>query len=142
MIQNGTVDELSPVQVQAIELLISGTSVTSTAEQIDTSRSTVHRWLREDFTFRAALNRAKRLLVEEFETRLLSLAEAAVRTVEDAVAAGDMRAALAVLKGTGLLRGNVREFASEDPDTLRRQDEVDVLEVSNDLALRSMVVRL
>ena len=61
--------------------------------------------LTSDPAFKAALNGAKRDLREANEARLQALAEKAIATVEKALDIGDVRAALAVLKGLGMLRG-------------------------------------
>ena len=140
MLQNDTQSDLSPTQTQALELLIAGATVTGTADQVGVSRSTVHRCLRDDYDFRAAINRAKRLLVGEAETRLLTLLESALKVVEGAIEAGDTRTALMVLKGVGLLSGQSCETGHEDADTLRRHDEVVARETESDLGLRGMVL--
>ena len=66
---------------------------------------TVHRWLREDSRFQAAYNAAQRDLQREVESRLFQLAQAACETVANALEHGDVRAALVVLKGVGVLGG-------------------------------------
>jgi hypothetical protein len=98
--------ELSPSQLAALGALLAGSSVTAAAEQAAVSRETLHRWLREP-AFAAAYKRQHRDLWEATETRLLRLAERATTIVERAIDQdGDVKAALAVLKGLGLLAGS------------------------------------
>jgi len=87
-------------------------------------RSRVHRWLREDSSFQAAYNAAQRNLRREIEQRLLQLASAAADVVAAASQRGDLRAALAVLKGTGALAGSPPTIRSEDPAELAEEAEV------------------
>jgi len=51
--------------------------------------SSVHRWLREDFGFQAALNRGKREIRRAIEAQLLQIGHEAVGTVERSVKDGD-----------------------------------------------------
>lgn len=48
--------ELSPQQQQALSLLLAGTSVTATAEEVGVARQTVSGWRHHDPQFRAAFN--------------------------------------------------------------------------------------
>ncbi len=84
-----------------LEHLVTGSTVVRAAEVAGVDRTTVHRWLRLDHGFQAAYNAARRDLQREVEARLLNLADVALETVEAAVLGGDVRAALAVLKGLG-----------------------------------------
>ena len=43
--QNATIPPVPPKQVQALELLAVGCSVTQVAESLEVHRSTIHRWL-------------------------------------------------------------------------------------------------
>src|SRR5262245_45523135 len=102
MQQNGTPGAgIEPRQVLVLEQLLAGASITRAAQAAGVDRTSVHRWLREDWSFQAAYNAARRDLMREIETRLVRLAEGAVQAVERAVRQGDVRAALAVLKGLG-----------------------------------------
>ncbi len=114
---------LTPRQQRVLEHLLAGETVTSAAKAGKVDRTTAHRWLREDYAFQAAYNRGRRELQEALQTRLLSLAEKAARTVEGAVEGGDSRAALAVLKGLGLLNGEPPEIGSDDPEDLEEEEQ-------------------
>ena len=68
-------------------------------------RSTVHRWIRNDYSFQAALNRAKNDAHEAVQSRLRNVAARATEIVEEAVDKGDVKAALAILKAIDALPG-------------------------------------
>ena len=84
--------DLNPKQLLVLEQLLAGASVTKAA---GVDRTTVHRWLREDWAFQTAHHRAQRDLRRAVEARLPHLVEAAVETVQAAVRDGDVRAARA-----------------------------------------------
>jgi hypothetical protein len=124
MPQNATPDAndeaLSAQQDQALEYLLTGSTVTAAAAAAGVDRSTVHRWLRADVRFATQYERRRRELVEATEARLLMLADRAVGVVEQALADGDSRAALSVLKGLGLLAGTPPTLGPDDPATWER----------------------
>ena len=91
------------------------------AEAAGVSRETVHRWKREDWTFQAAVNRARRDLQEAVERRLLVVAEKAMSNVADAVDEGNLSASLSVLKGLGVFNGVAPSLGSDDPDLLAKR---------------------
>src|SRR5438046_1747190 len=65
MQQNATpAGTLSGTQERALTMLLSGKSITDAATAAEVDRTTVHRWLKEDFGFQAALNRGRRELRE------------------------------------------------------------------------------
>jgi hypothetical protein len=113
--------ELSPQQLLAVEQLAIGATVTCAAEAAGVSRETVHRWSREDFTFQAALNRARRDLQDAIERRLLAVAERAMANVADAVEDGNLNVSLSLLKGLGVLGGTSPRPGSDDPQELAEQ---------------------
>jgi hypothetical protein len=89
---------LSPVQLRAIALRIRGQDITQIAREVGHDRTTVSRWFSRD-----------ELVIEELERRGTDLYEAelqghanlrmkAIRVVDAALDAGDLRAALAVLR--------------------------------------------
>ena len=119
--QNGT---LSLQQEHALAGLLSGLSVTDTAKAAGVNRGTVHRWLKEDFTFQAAVHQGQHELRNALQTRLSNLAENAVSCVEKAIQEGDAKTAMALLRGLGLLKGKALPIPSDDPVEL----EEDILE--------------
>lgn len=102
-----------------MELLLCGYSITAAA--VGLGRRTVHRWLATDFELVAELNSRRRELREEVEAKLLALGSAATSTIAEALAKGDVRAALAVLRGIGVLPGGAMPREECDPDELRRR---------------------
>jgi len=124
---------LPPQQIRALVALLGGARITAAAEASGVDRTTVHRWLREDWHFQAALNRGRRELKDAIEARLLCLAEQAAETVEQAIQRGDSRAALSLLKGLGLLGKQPIAVGTDDPDALqaeaaRRKEEAAIAE--------------
>ena len=124
-------EELTSTQLAALEALIAGATVTAAAGTAGVNRVTVHRWLRDDFSFQAAFNQARRDLREAAMARLLKLGDLAVGTVQEAVEQGDVRVAVAVLKGLGLLSERAIEVGPCDPKKLNslaeKQAQVDAL---------------
>lgn len=121
---DGASKGLNPRQLVVLEQLLAGASVTKAAEAAGVDRTTVHRWLREDWAFQAAHHRAQRDLRRAVEARLPHLVEAAVETVQAAVRDGDVRAALAVLKGLGALPGSAPRIGTEDAAELAEDDRL------------------
>ncbi len=115
----GAGGELTAAQRRAIQRLASGQSATDAAAAAGVHRQTVHRWLRDDPAFRAAFHAWQAAAADHARARLLALADAAVTTVAAAVAAGDTRTALAVLKGQGLLAPPTP--GPTDPDHVARE---------------------
>jgi hypothetical protein len=105
--------------VTALEALLAGQTVTCSAMAAGVDRTTVHGWLKSDFTFRAAYNGGRQELLERMESRLMGLADKAAGVVETALDRGDEKAALAVLKGLGLLDGVRPVIGSDDPREIR-----------------------
>ena len=137
MPQNGTEKEeretLTPQQIAALERLLTGETVTAVAEAVKADRSTLHRWLKEDYVFQARLNQLKRELVEAVEARLLTIVQKATQAVENSVDEGNLVASLAVLKGMGALSGTPVTPGLEDPEALRQaaklaQEEAQLVE--------------
>jgi hypothetical protein len=120
MRQNATPakDPLSPNQERALAALLAGKSVTEAAAVAEVDRTTLHRWLKEDFDFGAALNRGRKDLREAMHARLMVLAAKAAGCVEKALDNGDDKVALALLKGIGLLSGEPPKVGSDDPQRL------------------------
>ncbi len=142
MTQNPTPDperDLSASQLKALGALLSGEAITRAAEAAGVDRSTVHRWLREDWSFQAALNRGRRELRDAVLSCLLRSAEQAAGVVARAVDEGDLKVALAVLKGLGLLSGGIVEIETDDPGALRDHAELAAREEERERELRRML---
>jgi hypothetical protein len=132
-------DPLTTQQLRAIAELIAGRSVTAAAAAVEIDRTTLHRWLRADFEFQAELNRLRREAREAIQLRLEHLADQAADVVVAAVQAGDTRAALAVLRGLGLLPSEPIEIGTDDPVVLQQEAEIAECEAANRRALRSLL---
>jgi aminopeptidase N len=100
-----TIEALTLPQTLALEALLSGKSMTAAAAAAGVDRTTLWRWGRESFEFQARLNQGRAALQQSYQLRLEALVEKALQTVEAAVERGNMKAALEVLKGSGLLAG-------------------------------------
>ncbi len=85
------------------------------------NRSTLHRWLRNDFNFQAGLNRGRRDLQENFMHRLERLNIDSAACVGRAVHEGDVKTALEVLKRLGTLAKTA--IGSDDPAVLQSETE-------------------
>lgn len=133
--------DLPPQQAQALAALLGGATITSAAEAAGVDRTTLHRWLREDFSFQAAYNGLRCDLRREIEARLDNVANAALGTVSAAVDAGDVRAALAVLRGTGVFAGSCPSIGPDDPAEVEEETELAARErASNRLLRRAMII--
>ncbi len=117
-------DTLSPPQLTALAELLAGRTVTDAATAAGVDRVTLHRWLREDHSFRAAWNRARRELQNAMQTRLLTLAEKAADCVGKAIEHGDGKTALALLRGLGLLPGESPKIGSDDAAELAEDAQI------------------
>lgn len=132
-------ENLSPAQLQVLQGLLSGESVTAAARMGKVSRETVHRWLRADFGFQAAFNQGRREILEEIQDGLLMTARDAAGQVAAAVKSGDVKVALAVLKGVGAFSGRSPQFGSGDPGKLEREADLEVQEEDAKLLDRAIL---
>src|SRR5262249_37928971 len=130
MSQNNT-ELLSPAQTQALAALLSGKSVTAAAEAAGVARETLHRWLRDDPAFQAALGSGKAELLEASRAELRALASEAVQTLRDLLGTNApplvrLKAALAVLQMLGADQpGPVGPTTTEEAETANKQRAFD-----------------
>jgi hypothetical protein len=122
-VTNSVPENLTPAQELAVGALLAGKTVTDAAGVAGVDRATVHRWLRESFAVQAAVNAGRRELRRAAYRRLEGLAEKAVDCVAKAIDRGDIKAALAVLKGLRVL--SPVPIGSEDAAELSRQAELE-----------------
>jgi transposase-like protein len=139
--QNAT-DSLTPQQALAVELLLKGATVTATAQQIGVGRETVHRWLRKEWTFVAALNAAKKELRDAAASRLFAAVEKASENIAHAVESGDLRVSLILLRGVGALNATVSEIGSDNAVRLANEARLTEAETRNADTLRALTVSL
>ena len=88
-------------QESAVDLLSVGRSITEVAKEVGVSRQTISQWRNGHAGFQAAFNQRRRELWEAVSERLRTLVPAALDVVTAALAKGDLRTALGVLKAAG-----------------------------------------
>jgi len=138
-----TVQPLSKRQLSALEALLTGSTVTDAAVAAGVARTSVHRWLKDDWVFKAELNRARREIRDAIRSQLLRAAESGVRVVSKAIEGGDLRVAMDVLKGLGLLGSRIQiEIGEDDPAALEEEARIAESETESERKLRSLVSKL
>lgn len=113
-------DSLTSKQERAIDALLQGETLSQTAQTVGVDRSTIHRWSAQP-EFAASLNRRRLAMRDASMSRLQRLQELSIETMEGAIKQGNEQAALAVLRGTGLLNGQPAEIGPTHPDGVRRE---------------------
>jgi hypothetical protein len=136
------VTDLKPSQLSVLERLLAGQTVTDAAKAGGVSRATVHRWLKEDYSFQAELNRSRHELNEAIGNALLSTALRATTNVAAAIEGGDVSASLKLLKGIGALSGQPVSIMSDDADILRHEEEIARQAEDSDRDLRRLLASL
>lgn len=112
---------LDPSQLTVLEALLSGRTITDAAAAVGVSRTTVHRWLKDDYLFRAEVNAARHALRQTSLARLDALCERSIEVLKGALdQASDTRIALEVLKGCGILGGD-RTVGTLDAELLEAE---------------------
>ena len=90
-------------QRYALEDIMNGKTYEQTAKASNVSRRTLYRWIKHDKAFKAAMEAWRQRALLEVRDRLTQGAIAAAHVVVNAASRGDLRASLALLKGSGLL---------------------------------------
>ncbi|MBN1341806.1 MAG: hypothetical protein JXQ73_03960 [Phycisphaerae bacterium] len=111
-------DKLSIKQWRALDSLLLGKTITETAAEVGVDRSTIRRWFVLDFDFQAEYARRRNEFVRTIDNQLRRLAHKAIAALETALDAGKASAALALLKGLGLLTGKRPQFEHDIPSLL------------------------
>lgn len=138
-----TTPALSKAQNSVMEALLTGSTVTHAASVAGVARTTVHRWLRDDWAFQAELNRERREIRDAIRSQLLRAAESAVRSVSRAIDEGDLRVAMDVLKGVGFLGSRIQiEIGEDDPAVLEEEAKIAEGEAASEKQLRSLISAL
>jgi hypothetical protein len=96
--QNARARTLTPQQLAAIELLIAGRSDVEVAAKVGVTRETVNRWRNWNPLFVATLNEWRLDLWKATRERLRHLNAQALDVIEQHLRAGNLKAALALLK--------------------------------------------
>jgi DNA-binding CsgD family transcriptional regulator len=119
MAERSTTPELTPEQLNAIDLLIFGKTDKEVAETIDVGRNTISKWYKNAF-FIAELNARREELWKDAKLRLKSLAHEAVDVLSNGLHSSDEKVAITsavhILKTVGLY-GEVKEsFGPTTPE--------------------------
>jgi hypothetical protein len=107
--QNSTDSTLNPKQIEVIEALASGASVSEAAKRAGVDRSTVYHWTKDDNEFVGQLTVARRECADTMRARLRELADDAVKTIHEILGGTDippavrLKAALSVLQSVGAM---------------------------------------
>ena len=111
---------LSPQQMQAIAMLLSGKSLTAVAEELRCSRKTLAKWKSANPHFIAAFNERKNEIFESANHRLQSLVAKALDVLEGNLDKGNCSAAINVLKIVDL---KPKELETDREKLVRQQAE-------------------
>jgi hypothetical protein len=114
---------LTSQQQTAIEHLAAGKSVSESADLVGVSRRSIQLWLKSDPHFRAAYNSWRTQTTLNTQARLLAMADAAATAVGKAIEAGNTTAALAILKGMGMV--TPPKIGAETPEAAQAEIEMD-----------------
>jgi hypothetical protein len=100
-------------QLMAFTAVAAGDSLTQAAMAAGVSRMTLHRWMKHDAHFQAALRRHKEESLSSAREQLNSAVEAAALNLHKAVRQGHLNASINLLRGVGLL--SERKGAAAEP---------------------------
>jgi hypothetical protein len=98
-----------------LELLLEGKSVAWAAASAQVDRRTVHRWVRDDERFKAAMDACRGRSIEAVRRQLLAAAPKAAAAIAEAADKGDIKAAMALLKALGLFGSPTAAQSSDSP---------------------------
>lgn len=94
--------DLTPDQAAALELLLSGQTITAAAAAVGVARETVSRWRNNDPAFQGAYNAALQSAYDAMSKKLLDARARAIDTLADLLEADDhglaLKAAAALLR--------------------------------------------
>jgi len=119
---------LNPKQIQTAQLLAGGATITATAEQLEITRTTIHDWLKNDFTFQAHLNSLKREVIEAGRLSLQSSVALAVDTINSIMTSSEndlarLKAAHDILDRAGI--NKPQSIGSDDAEKLKKQYDLE-----------------
>ena len=114
--------ELSDSQLLAVDVLLTGGTHRAAAEAAGVARTTVTEWVNHRGVFRSELERRRYERAGEVNDRVCSLVTRSLGVVEEHVDAGNLRAALGVLRlvpTEALYRPPTPPPATEQPSDIR-----------------------
>jgi hypothetical protein len=97
------IEDLSPPQAAALQILIKGATFTAAAVAAAVDRRTIYNWLEPGQPLRVALDLWKSDLAQCARTRLVMMTDLATSNVAVALKRGDTRTALKLLEKLGIL---------------------------------------
>ncbi|MGA2232562.1 MAG: hypothetical protein ABSH22_16825, partial [Tepidisphaeraceae bacterium] len=110
-------------QRAALELILSGKSISEAARSSGVGRTTIYNWLRTDPVFQAAFNQWQDEMEKSCRARLLTFTDKAADAVYQAVENGDAKLAMQLLKGMGILSPAAPRLT--DPDEIKQDADLD-----------------
>jgi len=116
-------DALSTPQRTALTALIRGSNIKDAAQTAGVHRTTLHRWISSNPTFRAAYNAWQHECKESTKTKLLSVVQDALSTVISAIQKGNHSLAYRLLKDLGVL--TKIDPGLTDPQLLQKEMQTD-----------------
>jgi transposase-like protein len=102
-------------QVMAFQALIGGKSIAAAARAAGVNRATVHRWIKDDPNFKAALARQADEQMAAAREQLKNSVEPAARNIHQAVRQGHVAASMQVLKSVGLMGARAEAKGEPSP---------------------------
>jgi DNA-binding MarR family transcriptional regulator len=118
---------LTAPQLQAVEGLIQGMSISDIAQQIGVHRTTIHNWLNKQI-FQDALDRQRTAIKAGLRARFMGLVDPGFKAIEKALEEGDGNLALKLFEKVGIYRLTISEEISEEYDTsnLSKEEALDL----------------
>jgi hypothetical protein len=116
--QNSTDSTLSPKQIEVIEALAAGASVSEAAKRAGVDRSTIYHWMKDDPDFEAHLILGRRECADRMRARLRELEDDALKTIREILGGTDippgvrLKAALSVLQSVAAMDESTGEAAA------------------------------
>jgi hypothetical protein len=95
-------NKLSVAQLNAIDCIVTGKSITQAAESLNVSRRTVSRWVNCNPYFIVVLNAKRREIWSGAHERLRGMVDKALDVMEVALDGGDAKVAVDVLKAVNI----------------------------------------
>src|SRR5882762_8589150 len=96
-------NRLSAAQRAALTAISAGRTIRDAARAAGVDRSSVHRWMRSTQAFQVAMEEAQLVAQAACEASIAGLGEKAVEVLRLALDRGDVRVAIVVATGLGLL---------------------------------------